>query len=113
MEIGCNLLGDIMETRYFDTENPIKQTWEYLSLALTKENLEKTFNRQFKKTKIENIRFLFEQAYELFFNSQNLSLKVLPLNQFYCFSLLTKIIILINDRRKNSAKVCNKNMGYL
>jgi hypothetical protein len=90
-----------MEIKYCGTENPAKQIWENISLNITKENIIKNFLYTPKASKVENIRFIFEQAKELYFNSLNLSLKVSPLNQFYSFSLLAKILILIEKKSLN------------
>jgi len=87
--------------RCYGTENPKKQIWEYISVNLTEENIKKYFMYTPNTLRIENIRYIFEQSKELFFHSLNLSLKVSPLNQFYSFSLLAKILILLNDRTKN------------
>jgi len=90
-----------MKIRYCGTENPKRQIWENISLNLSKENIKNNFGYEPNTSKLDNIRYIFEQSKELFFNSLNLSLKVSPLNQFYSFSLLAKIIILINNRSIN------------
>ena len=89
-----------MKIRLNGTENPKNQIWENISLKLTAENINKNFGYIANASKTENIRYIFEQSKELFFNSLNLSLKVSPLNQFYSFSLLAKILILLNDKTK-------------
>jgi hypothetical protein len=90
-----------MEIKYCGTEKPERQIWENISLNITKENILKNFSYAPKSIKIENIRYIFEQSKELYFNSLKLSLKISPLNQFYSFSLLAKILILIKNKSIN------------
>jgi hypothetical protein len=89
-----------MLEKSWGTENPIRQIWEYISLNLTKENIKKNLGYEPNTAQIDDLRYIFEQSKEIYFNSLNLSLKVSPLNQFYSFSLLAKLLILLNDRTK-------------
>ena len=89
-----------MSEKYWGTENPKNQIWENISLNLTKDNIKKNLGYEPNTAQIDDLHYIYEQSKEIYFSSLDLSLKVSPLNQFYSFSLLAKLIILLNDRTK-------------
>jgi len=82
-------------------ENSDSFVWELIRKAITKESIEKKYNYAIKQKKIDNIYYVFQQAKELFIESLKASDLVSPLYQFYSFSLLSKILILIKNKEKD------------
>jgi len=85
----------------FVDEDPTHFVWDLIERAITKEAIHNTNNYVVTSKKNNNIKYLFEQAKELFIAAENASDIVAPLYQFYSFSMLSKILILIKTKSKD------------
>ena len=84
--------------RYLSKEIPIQEIWDLLSITCTKSNAE---NYNIKHRTIKDIKFYLQQSYELFKSSNKVSNITSPLLQFYSFSNLAKMLIIMRQTKNN------------
>ncbi len=81
------------------SENPEREVWDLLSLNSIGEHLQSTTGHSFSSGQLRAMRTLYRQGRELFDAGKDLSLETSPLLDFYCFSLLTKILIMKSQKK--------------
>lgn len=88
------------------TDDPISETWNFLSIYENWESVKKTFkkrypNEDFSKSKAEDISSLITQAKSFFLSAKTSSYSIKPLLIYYGVYCLSKAIILFKDTSKN------------
>lgn len=89
------------EDRLYSKENPINEIWDLLYYSCLASNLDPSLG--IKGRTVDLLQYYLDQSHELFFAAISASNKTGPLLQFYSFSILAKVLIVLR-RIKNSTE---------
>lgn len=82
------------------SETPTRDIWDLLSLNIIPDHLQSTSGGyDFSGPKLEAMRIFLAQSRELFETATVASIIASPLLDFYCYSLLAKILVMKLDKR--------------
>jgi hypothetical protein len=84
-------------------ENPIKELWDLIPLCLYPEKLNTIKSYCYKPDTYEMFHYYLKQSHDLYIASTNTMIESSPLLQFYSFSTLSKILVLIQTRLNNES----------
>jgi len=88
---------DFLMEHIITDENPYKELWDLLSLNLIKTHLESASSFSFSSGRIEQIKTLYKQSRELFEAARTTTILSSPLLDFYSFTKLAKILIMVKQ----------------
>jgi hypothetical protein len=87
------LNSNFIITNTMVSDTPLKDTWDLLSLNLIENHINSTSGGyHFSKSRIECFKLFLSQAREFYESSSSCSLLTSPLLDFYCYSLLAKML---------------------
>ena len=81
------------------SEHAETEVWDLLSLNIIEQRLKNNTGYILKKHLIDTIRTLLNQSKELFKASGTVSLECSPLIDFYSYSMLSKLLIIKNQKK--------------
>ncbi len=79
------------------SEKAEAEVWDLLALNIIESKIEKTSGKKYSDDQIRVIHTLYKQSKELYKASEIVSIECSPLIDFYCYSMLSKMIIIKNQ----------------